>query len=509
MSPLSIENVTASALSATSRTAESRFSADERDLESFDEQLRHALKPAAPKETKPAGGKAADKPDSREDAEKSDKTRAEEEPDADEGAEDVAGDCRQTAPDPQAEENPAEQNSDGETNIDESCRSDNTSASDADAQSDAMLQEEAASQSELPSAAQKSAVELLQSTQQGESSADATAGESLQTTNDGEVVPSDGSLATDGEEQDAATSDESGELNRRESMREAAEGDAENATATVAETARDGAGQNIAVVSKEASNRSAKEADERHKSAESSADGEETGAEKAAPTQAAAAVAATLEVEVSAVEDLKKSTAEMSKKNSAGDAKTAAIEANPVETPLGQRLADARESRAATAAAQTDSGDASDAVDRAKFVQRVAKAFEGMGSEGGSVRIRLHPAELGSLRLEVAVRDGALTARLETESNEAKNILLDNLPALRERLAGQNIKIERFDVDYSGGNSGGSSQDASDYQQTDRQAESRQPESQLRRNQNGNKDTVSAATLPRRPGAASRLDFVA
>jgi flagellar hook-length control protein FliK len=86
-------------------------------------------------------------------------------------------------------------------------------------------------------------------------------------------------------------------------------------------------------------------------------------------------------------------------------------------------------------------------AERVRFVQRVARAFHSMGDEGGEVRLRLSPPELGSLRVEVSVRDGVLSARLEAETTSARNLLLDNLPALRERLAEQNIKVERFDVD--------------------------------------------------------------
>ena len=38
-----------------------------------------------------------------------------------------------------------------------------------------------------------------------------------------------------------------------------------------------------------------------------------------------------------------------------------------------------------------------------------------------------------------------MTARAETETTAAKNLLLDNLPALRERLAQQDIKIQQFE----------------------------------------------------------------
>jgi len=87
------------------------------------------------------------------------------------------------------------------------------------------------------------------------------------------------------------------------------------------------------------------------------------------------------------------------------------------------------------------------AVDRVRFVQRVARAFQALGQRRGTVRLRLHPPELGSLRLEVTVERGVLTARLETETHQARNLLLDNLPALRQRLAQQDIRIQQFHVD--------------------------------------------------------------
>lgn len=87
------------------------------------------------------------------------------------------------------------------------------------------------------------------------------------------------------------------------------------------------------------------------------------------------------------------------------------------------------------------------AVDRVRFVQRVARAFQALGQNRGAVRLRLHPPELGSLRVEVTVQRGVMTARLEAETTTARNLLLDNLPALRERLAQQDIRIQQFHVD--------------------------------------------------------------
>ena len=97
-------------------------------------------------------------------------------------------------------------------------------------------------------------------------------------------------------------------------------------------------------------------------------------------------------------------------------------------------------------------------VDRVRFVQRVAGAFQAADGRGGSVRLRLHPPELGSLLLEVSVKGGSMTARLEVETNAARTILLDNLPALRDRLAEQEIRVGRFDVDLADQSADGSPQ---------------------------------------------------
>jgi flagellar hook-length control protein FliK len=86
-------------------------------------------------------------------------------------------------------------------------------------------------------------------------------------------------------------------------------------------------------------------------------------------------------------------------------------------------------------------------VDATRFVGRVARAFHTAQERGGVLQLRLSPPELGSLKLQLIVKDGVLSASLETDNAQARRILLDHLPALRDRLAEQNIRIERFDVD--------------------------------------------------------------
>ena len=108
-------------------------------------------------------------------------------------------------------------------------------------------------------------------------------------------------------------------------------------------------------------------------------------------------------------------------------------------------------------------------ADRVRFVQRVEQAFQDLSGQGGSVRLRLSPPELGSLHIEIKVAKGEMTARVEAETPAARNILLDNLPALRERLAQHDIKVQRFDVDLMDRSGGGMSNQSSQYQDPSQQ----------------------------------------
>ncbi|HEY2760484.1 MAG TPA: flagellar hook-length control protein FliK, partial [Pirellulales bacterium] len=118
---------------------------------------------------------------------------------------------------------------------------------------------------------------------------------------------------------------------------------------------------------------------------------------------------------------------------------------------------------------------AATAVDQGRFIQRVTNAFKSIDEQGGQMRLRLSPPELGSLKVEVSVRNGVMTARLETENNTTRSLLLDNLPALRERLAGQNIKIHTFDVDLKQDGTGNGSANPSPDFSGARQGSSRSP----------------------------------
>ena len=82
-----------------------------------------------------------------------------------------------------------------------------------------------------------------------------------------------------------------------------------------------------------------------------------------------------------------------------------------------------------------------------KLLHRVTRAFELAQQRGGEIRLRLSPPALGSLRLELKFEGQKMSARLEAEHTQARQILLEQLPTLRDRLTEQGITIENFEVD--------------------------------------------------------------
>lgn len=141
-------------------------------------------------------------------------------------------------------------------------------------------------------------------------------------------------------------------------------------------------------------------------------------------------------------------------------------------------------------------------VDPSRFVHRVATAVQASRRDDGEISLRLSPPELGSLRVEVKVGRGMLTARIETETHSARTLLIDNLPLLRDRLAEQGIHIERFDVDVPDRQSGDLSNAASDQQRE------RSPTNHTQRNRESNAPSVGQPESGPQTQATSQLNVI-
>lgn len=142
--------------------------------------------------------------------------------------------------------------------------------------------------------------------------------------------------------------------------------------------------------------------------------------------------------------------------------------------PLGRTLRTDLASNGGTSSAN----DASP-VDVSRFVSRVAKAVQTANDRDGIVNLRLSPSELGSLKIQLTVKDGVMSASVEADNSNARRMLLDHLPALRDRLADQNIRVDRFDVDVKQENTGGQASprgfNQNPYQQQAQENDSRRP----------------------------------
>jgi len=80
------------------------------------------------------------------------------------------------------------------------------------------------------------------------------------------------------------------------------------------------------------------------------------------------------------------------------------------------------------------------------FDQVVTHLSGSVNGESGRMVLRLQPAELGSLRLELTVEGDRIQAHLHAQSHQVQEVLERNLPQLRNALAEQGLKIDQFQV---------------------------------------------------------------
>ncbi len=113
-----------------------------------------------------------------------------------------------------------------------------------------------------------------------------------------------------------------------------------------------------------------------------------------------------------------------------------------------------------------------------QLIERTNSAIQQAQQNGGRLKIRLHPPELGMLQIDITSANGSTAARLAVETSAAHQSLLDNLPQLKEALAQAGITVDNIDVQRldSARESSGRQFDQSpdrdqDSQQTNQQAE--------------------------------------
>jgi len=229
---------------------------------------------------------------------------------------------------------------------------------------------------------------------------------------------------------------------------------------------------------------------------------------QASPSTAFASAAAAVASAVTATHQEEVSAGQVTADADVGPGEVASVSPDASDsTPTTAARNAAHAEASAGHASQPDSPDGLRAEDRVRFVERVARAFHAAGDRGGNIRMRLYPPELGSIRVEIRVQDGAMAARVETESQTARNAILDNLPALRERLAMQDIKIQRFDVDLMDYSYGGFRQQTAEHAEDHRRQHYRgaPPARGAARAERPDRTAAGAADLP---GHGGQLNVV-
>lgn len=87
-----------------------------------------------------------------------------------------------------------------------------------------------------------------------------------------------------------------------------------------------------------------------------------------------------------------------------------------------------------------------DASQVEQLVERIVGSVRQSQSTGQQLKIRLSPPELGTLQIEVSLKNGQYTAKLEVQNNQTQKVINDNIAQLREALAKSGVAIDRIDV---------------------------------------------------------------
>jgi len=69
-----------------------------------------------------------------------------------------------------------------------------------------------------------------------------------------------------------------------------------------------------------------------------------------------------------------------------------------------------------------------------------------LAKSNNSVELRLYPEELGRVKIIIDNADNIVSARIEVQSEQAKNIILSNLPQLRESLKQEGLNTQNLNV---------------------------------------------------------------
>ena len=108
-------------------------------------------------------------------------------------------------------------------------------------------------------------------------------------------------------------------------------------------------------------------------------------------------------------------------------------------------------------------GDAAESLNRStagketSFAQRVMRGLHAMvNQKGGVMTMRLDPPELGSMRIQMVLQQGTVSAQFNVNTDQAQQLLNRNMQALKSALEARGLTVERLTVTNAGANDGSS-----------------------------------------------------
>lgn len=82
-----------------------------------------------------------------------------------------------------------------------------------------------------------------------------------------------------------------------------------------------------------------------------------------------------------------------------------------------------------------------------EIIEQVTESLKmTMKEEVTEMEMQLHPASLGNVKIQVAARDGVITANFTTQNEQVKQALETQVVALKEQMQEQGIKVEAVEV---------------------------------------------------------------
>ena len=104
----------------------------------------------------------------------------------------------------------------------------------------------------------------------------------------------------------------------------------------------------------------------------------------------------------------------------------------------------------AAAAQQTGESEAVFTPDMDRIYEQVTESLKlNMSEDVTEMEMSLHPASLGNVRIQIAARDGVVTANFTTQNEQVKAVLEAQIVELKESMNEQGIKVEAIEVNVA------------------------------------------------------------